>query len=646
MRTTLTRRPPYPTKRPWAHCLVPPVLLLLVSCGRPPQQETALDDLVGEALARIGKTPESIVLPKVPYPVSTPARMKMVDTALGHPPGMLDLGNSIRSIDRDRPLSDYARDVMGVLGVAAAATDASAATAAQFSEAWKRFEEAAGRQQPYQAPPDAWTGQPALSGAVLRLCSAIAQARAAWNEAGGQPTDDEIRSLRDHLEGLGTSRSDGPDAYRLILDPYHRIGARVDNAKLLAALLQIARAAESAMPALRQAVVGAGPRDWKTPMGVIRISGTGDDRHEGHFLLLIDLGGDDTYVNVGPRLEPGNIAVTIDLKGSDRVQWDGGIGPGAGTLGIGAWFDAEGNDSYRGGSNGLGTGVLGAGLFVDMAGNDSYQAGSLSLGVAQYGTGIFIDSLGNDSYRSDFSSQGYGGPAGVGMLVDFQGDDRYDCGGAYEDRVQQRVKRHKDVHYLSICQGYGFGFRPDVSGGIGLLMDLGGNDDYRADLFAQGGAYWFGLGLLIDDSGDDHYEAFEHCQGESLHLGAGFLGDWAGNDHYTGHEHCQGVGVDRAAGLLYDHVGDDVYTSSYESQGAGIKPYGVGILLDRMGNDRYTALRESQGYAKPDPRFPASQWPIGILMDLGGDDVFKLPYEQKPDTRGRVQNRQGVAYDR
>jgi hypothetical protein len=254
-----------------------------------------------------------------------------------------------------------------------------------------------------------------------------------------------------------------------------------------------------------------------------------------------------------------------------------------------------------------------------------------------------LDGHGNDSYSARFNSQGYGASGGIGILIDHNGEDKYSCGGFIPDPVKRRTKRHLGTRYLSLCQGFGFGIRPRVSGGIGLLLDSNGNDQYKADIFAQGAAYWFGLGMLIDGKGDDSYEAFEHCQGEGLHLSAGILADWEGDDHYSGYEHAQGVGKDRGAGILLDETGNDTYQSSNESQGAGLSSYGFGILIDSAGDDAYKAQVRSQGYAGPDPEFPPSEWPTGILLDFGGDNHFNMPYSATVDTAGRVRNKQGIA---
>jgi hypothetical protein len=358
------------------------------------------------------------------------------------------------------------------------------------------------------------------------------------------------------------------------------------------------------------------------------------------------------YENVGRMYGPGesmsnNISVSIDVSGSDVVTWDKVPGLGAGVFGINIWADLEGNDRYEGNNLGMGVGLFGAGLLWDKAGNDSYQGGTLVEGAAEYGIGVLFDDKGEDKYQAAIGGQGFGGPGGIGILVDLEGNDSYSCGDIVPDQSLDRKTRHQGKHYISMCQGFAFGIRPQASGGIGLLLELDGDDSYKADIFAQGSAYWFGLGMLVDHRGNDRYDCFEHCQGEGVHLGAGLLADWEGDDEYRGYEHAQGVGIDRAVGILYENDGNDTYRSKRDSQGTGLKPYGAGLLIDVAGNDRYEAAATSQGYTPEpnDPRqgFPRDQWPVGILLDLQGTDVFDQPGVNSPHLSGRIQNQQGVA---
>jgi hypothetical protein len=470
-------------------------------------------------------------------------------------------------------------------------------------------------------------------------------ARRAWVDASGDPTGEELSILQGLIVDTLEYQGEDPNKYRPLNKVYHKVGARQKLERLAVALVRLLVAVEHGLPALQQ-TSSVAEGEWMTPLGRVKVAGAGDNKHSGEYRLLIDLGGNDSYENVAAPLEPGSVSIIIDLAGNDSVHWDRAAGPGAGLLGLGIWVDMAGDDRYTGGSLGLGAGLLGADLLWDAAGDDIYEARGLSQGAGQYGIGMLFDDGGNDRYRSGINGQGYGGSGGFGVLADSEGNDDYFCGDFIPDQVQKRIDRHVSMHYLSLCQGYGFGIRTKISGGIGLLLDREGNDRYKVDIFGQGAAYWFGLGLLVDGAGDDHYEAFEHAQGEGLHLAAGLLSDWGGNDHYSGYEHTQGVGKDRGAGVLYEAAGNDIYQSFRESQGAGLASYGVGLIVDVDGDDHYKAKINSQGYAgSPEPGFPGKEWPTGILLDLGGRDVFDQPYTDEVNSAGRIQNKQGVAID-
>lgn len=72
----------------------------------------------------------------------------------------------------------------------------------------------------------------------------------------------------------------------------------------------------------------------------------------------------------------------------------------------------------------------------------------------------------------------------------------------------------------------------------------------------------------------------------------------------------------RPIGILLDLGGDDRYQSASEpAQGAGI--CGVGVLIDHDGNDRYKAERYAQG---------VGQFGLGLCADLGGDDEYFVKF--------------------
>ncbi len=88
--------------------------------------------------------------------------------------------------------------------------------------------------------------------------------------------------------------------------------------------------------------------------------------------------------------------------------------------------------------------------------------------------------------------------------------------------------------------------------------------------------------------------------------------DLGGNDHYTGP-----VAVPRSlsapVGLLIDLTGDDVYDGRGRSASIACGLFGIGALFDLAGDDRYYCTDSGLGCA---------WYGIGLLVDTDGDDVY------------------------
>jgi hypothetical protein len=610
------------------------------------QDDDANRASIQEALSRIGLDMDAIALPKTQPPGSGKGRLGKVDALMQFPPSAINLGAKLKQTAFVGSRSRYLSQVLASLDVHQGDWDADLPVGATADAVWAALVEAAPGDGGQLEIPSAWADLPLVTDELLPVLAAIADVRRAWNVHGGQPTAVELERIRSHLSQSIAYEGIDIDAFMLRLQTYHQIGKRTNIDALSAALFRLFFVLEATVPRLATAELSASVLEWRTPLGLVRIAGKEDHRHRGKFLLLLDMGGDDVYEDVGSALAPGNVSVVIDLAGNDQVSWKETFGPGSGVLGAGIWWDLDGNDQYEGSNWGLGSALFGSAIFWDEKGDDVYTGGGLILGAGHYGVGFFIDSAGNDRYDADLASQGYGGPGGIGVMVDFVGNDQYSCRGRFPDNFPARIKRHAEEHYFSLCQGYGYGLWPGASGGIGILIDHLGDDSYKADIYSQGGGYFFGLGMLIDGAGNDHYEAFEHSQGDGLHHAAGFLGDWAGNDVYQGYEHVQGIGKDESFGILYDEAGNDIYAAHTESQGTGLNMAGVGILLDKTGDDKYEATSASQGNSIPGFKAPASVAPIGILLDLDGHDTFMLSGSRTVDTLERVQNNFGILINR
>jgi len=258
---------------------------------------------------------------------------------------------------------------------------------------------------------------------------------------------------------------------------------------------------------------------------------------------------------------------------------------------------------------------------LDNEGDDFYSGNMINQGTGFFGAGLINDNNGNDVYFSQQYAQGVGFTRGFGALLDSSGNDFYFAGGKYPDF------REPDKSFQSMSQGMGMGIRPEesvvgASGGIGMLIDQKGSDQYHGDYFSQGSGYYFSLGILYDKEGYDKYYAGRYAQGAGIHSAIGMLNDESGDDTYA----CsfgvsQGCGHDTGIGFLVDNRGEDVYISKTTSQGIGIEK-GIGVLADFQGNDVYQANSNSQGFSVPSQNEEFIS--MGILADNQGDkDVFQ-----------------------
>jgi len=386
--------------------------------------------------------------------------------------------------------------------------------------------------------------------------------------------------------------------------------------------------------------------------------------------LLVDLGGNDIYrVPVGANLSPDNlISLAIDLGGNDiytyektssasetprlladdgsgrfdaQTQPDMDSGPmsfsdtprqGAGRLGIGMLFDmGEGSDTYESLRMSQGFALLGVGALVDAGGSDEYRCESGCQGSAYMGIGVLHDkNTESDQFLSWQYSQGFAHLMGYGMLFEDGGNDLYECviGGA-GDYIYYSPQM-PGTGNSSMCQGFGFGRRADfsdgvsLSGGLGILRDQSGDDSYTADVFNQGGGYWFGTGVLADGSGDDHYFGRYYTQAIGAHFALGMLIDGSGNDvHNEDNAPVSSIGFahDASTTLFWDKDGDDLY------RGGGIRGYdsGFSIFIEEAGNDQYldcnTLGAASLGsYGSTTPNMLS----VGFFVDAQGNDLYDI----------------------
>ncbi len=416
----------------------------------------------------------------------------------------------------------------------------------------------------------------------------------------------------------------------------HDAALAYDNASGCWGAVLLAQAVEKELPALQAFARRDIALDLPTPLGRIIIAGGGSDTHyAGDCALLIDLGGDDRYLGATAASNPDlPVSVVIDLDGDDTYSDTHAASPtqGAGILGYGMLFDLGGSDTYEARTFSQGCGRFGVGVLHDAGGNDRYASEGFSQGAGMYGVGMLFDRAGSDVYRTVYYAQGYGFSRGIGLLADGAGDDTYTA----DDETLTHIGDETPLHNESDAQGFGAGRRGDhtdghnMSGGIGILHDLGGNDRYSAGVFAQGCGYWYGYGILNDHAGDDHYRGVFFNLGAAAHFSIGTLFDNGGDDE-TELVMTLGVGAahDCSAAFAIDLDGDDVYRMTKAddravSMGGAINS-SFALFLNLRGDDSYAPVGNALGYAASRR---GGEWAIyapatGIFIDLGGRDTYQ-----------------------
>jgi hypothetical protein len=354
----------------------------------------------------------------------------------------------------------------------------------------------------------------------------------------------------------------------------------------------------------------------ETEHGLVIVGGAGDNVYRDDCCILIDIGGNDRYMNraggaVGVLDKP--FSTVIDLAGDDCYFSDRLFSQGAALFGAGVLIDCAGNDVYRASHYSQGASIFGTGLLWDMAGDDMYQAGFFAQGAADFGTALLVDNSGNDSYRCWCYGQGFASTWAAGTLADFEGNDVYTAGGKY---LHVPLLPHE---YRSFSHGFALGRRPDAGGGVAMLCDRSGNDFYDGEVFCEATSYWYSVGMLWDGSGFDHYTAAQYSQGAGIHLSIGVLVDEEGDDSYMSRlGPAQGQGHDFSVGALVDRKGDDSYFCS-GGQGIGLTN-SAAFLIDEDGNDLYMTADSLLGQG-------SSNWArgfggMGLFVDLAGTDKY------------------------
>jgi len=414
---------------------------------------------------------------------------------------------------------------------------------------------------------------------------------------------------------------------------FRALVAEIEKPALAAGMLDLVAAVQR----LRDFLAGspALPKvAWRidTPLGAVVVDTTGRDNVHALQgpLLVVDVGGNDRY-EFAARGHGRRISVVLDHGGDDEfVALAPGADPSAAVLGYGILWDTRGDDRHRGTRLAQSSALFGATLLVDEAGRNEFVASGFAQGHAVGGIAVLLAGAGNDAYRAQTHAQGSAGPAGVAMLVDRGGDDRYTLDNSPLSMPSAQLPDRN----VSMGQGAGHGLRADpvdgrsAAGGIGVLADLAGNDRYEAQVFAQGVGYGEGLGILVDDAGDDRYEAAWYAMGAAAHRGAGVLLDrGGGRDRYRAtHSTSLGAAHDFSVAFFLDEGGNDRYHAGGFGLGAASEN-GIAFFVDAAGDDAYAV---DAGACLAFGATHVGKWGtlrddlpnVGLFMDLGGDDSY------------------------
>lgn len=288
-----------------------------------------------------------------------------------------------------------------------------------------------------------------------------------------------------------------------------------------------------------------------------------------------------------------------------------------------------------------------AALLIDLGGDDVYRHAAAAAPFVAEGSpvlhpvSVVVDVAGDDTYATDDQSPALDGLAaahgaglfgGLGMLIDLDGDDAYTAS----------VGEGSDV----LAQGAGLG-------GVGLLLDAGGADAYRIEgrdatgdrvsLMGQGAGI-FALGNLASAQGYAHSVGaiVDGGEGDDVYgIEAGTVTGPPGNRGIAG----QGYAL-YGVGVIHDDGGTDVFSARasaaqsqsfsrafdqasafVDAQGVGFGFYwqpGLGAILAGAGSSTYAIEAASEGIAwnSVSGQGLGALGGAGVIDDLGGDDRY------------------------
>jgi hypothetical protein len=352
------------------------------------------------------------------------------------------------------------------------------------------------------------------------------------------------------------------------------------------------------------------------------------------------------------------IGVLYDAAGDDIYNGNN-FSQGCGLFGVGILMDKSGNDKYAAELSSQGCGYFGIGLCLDAGGDDSYYlyGDGQGFGGVGGGVGCLADYSGNDFYKAEpdpriFNRGDYhsnmkingNGAQGVGFGRRGDGTD----GHAWAGGLGAIIDISGNDHYLSGNWSLGCAYWFAT----GIAYDGAGDDIYESCYFTQGSGAHYCNGILIDEGGLDHHELYETA-GAGLGFGwdftNAFLIDIGGNDIYRAKMISMGVAQIRSNAFLIDIGGDDSYYLAGGAIGLGeatnrddyakpskLTPYytycnSFAAFIDISGNDKYISFADSAtnphpkadnnkfwfSPAKTDSIYGAGNFGVGIDIETG-----------------------------
>lgn len=473
-----------------------------------------------------------------------------------------------------------------------------------------------------------------LEEAVSILVQALTVASMLHKEALFALNAEEIKLLEDSFISIISDPSFG-DGHLFLSDGNPewsrnlQLMAKVNFSKLFYAANILTEAVVIARPILQSVATKIPIRheeillNFYSPIGRIVVAGAGINTHADDAALLIDLGGNDIYLNnAGGCIESrSSISVLIDIAGNDVYENMNPGSVGAAILGIGMLFDWEGKDTYRSGPLSQGAAIGGVGFLYDERGDDIYHAETFCQGAAVFGIGVSVDLEGDDTTICQSIGQGFGSTLGLGLLINIAGHDTYAAGidpASSEQRSNGVLTQGAAAGFSSVNSTDGVNYY----GGIGFLIDGKGDDQYLAGQFSQGAARFGSMGLLLDCGGDDYYHAGDYSQGAAVDWSSAAIIDLKGFDRYLAGDTSQAVAVNHSTGVCLDYEGDDEYILvGAHGQGHARQPFSLGLFLDYKGFDRYSGGPFSRGSVVN--TFQDTGYIIGMFIDHRGKDIYE-----------------------